>query len=278
LLGGLFGHWRETATRQTAFLHIPKCAGTSVNHHLKRHLGSVRSGRAVTINSIDVLGGRSAPMTAARTARYVAGHCGWNHIADLGDTHLRFTFLRRPAERVLSLYGFCRLLPESRNTAHFPLRAARELTFEAFCRSDDEAIRMFIDNAQARSLACDYTSLDDALPSDWRSRARANLSKFDFVGLSERLDEQLPIVCGLIGIPPPKPTPRKNVGAGDVLALPSAPEATEILGDRIAADEELYRRVEQDWDARDLSRAAGLQAPPPRGDRSRTNEGSRYGR
>ena len=246
LLGGLFGQGRTTATRQAAYLHIPKCAGTSVNHHLKRHLGTVRSGRAVAINSIDVLHGRGASLAAVRRARYVAGHCGWDHIADLGDTHLRFTFLRQPAQRVLSFYVFCRSLPESRNTAHFPLRAARQLTFEAFCRSDDAAVRMFIDNAQARALACDYASLDAALPSDWRSRAGANLRKFDFVGLSERLDDQLPMLCALIGIPSPKPPPRKNVGGGAV-AVPSAREAAEILGDRIAVDEELYRQVEADW-------------------------------
>ena len=117
LLGDLFGRRCNTATRPAAYLHIPKCAGTSINHHLKRHLGSVRSGRAVAINSIDVLRGRSSSPAAARRARYVAGHCGWDHIADLGDTHLRFTFLRQPAERVLSLYVFCRSLPESRNSS-----------------------------------------------------------------------------------------------------------------------------------------------------------------
>jgi hypothetical protein len=247
LLGGLFGQWRETATRHTAYLHIPKCAGTSVNHHLKRHLGSVRSGRAVTINSIDVLRGRSTPLAAARAARYVAGHCGWDHIAELGDTHFRFTFVRNPAERVLSFYGFCRSLPETRNTAHFPVRAACALTFEAFCRSEDPAVRMFVDNAQARALACDYTRLDGALPDDWRARAASNLEKLDFVGLSERLNDQFPALCALIGVPPPGAPSRKNVGGGRDGTLPSTQEAADILGDRIAADAALYERVEKAW-------------------------------
>jgi hypothetical protein len=250
MLGSLFPRWRKIAARQTAYLHIPKCAGSSVNEHLKRHLGSTRSGRAVMINSIDAARGHEASLEAAKRARYVAGHCGWDHIAELGDTHFRFTFLRNPAERVLSFYGFCRSLPETRNTAHFPVRAACALTFEAFCRSEDPAVRMFVDNAQARALACDYTRLDGALPEDWRARAASNLEKLDFVGLSERLNDQFPALCARIGVPPPGAPSRKNAGGDRDGTLPSTEEAADILGDRIAADAALYERVEKAWNDR----------------------------
>ena len=250
MLGGFVWRWRKSAARPTAYLHIPKCAGSTVNEHLKRHLGSVRSGRAVMINSIDVAQGSAACLEGAKSARYVAGHCGWDHISGLGRTHVRFTFLRNPAERVLSFYGFCRSLPERKNSAHFPLQSARTLSFEAFCRSEGDGVRMFVDNAQARALACDYTRLDGALPADWRRRAEENLAKLDFVGLSERLDDQFPSLCALIGIPPPGTPSHKNVGLGQDGTLPSPEEAAAILGDRTAADEELYRRVEEGWTAR----------------------------
>ena len=248
MLGSLFPRWRKIAARQTAYLHIPKCAGSSVNEHLKRHLGSTRSGRAVMINSIDAARGHEASLEAAKRARY-GGPLRMGSHRRTRRYALPVYVLRNPAERVLSFYGFCRSLPETRNTAHFP-RAACALTFEAFCRSEDPAVRMFVDNAQARALACDYTRLDGALPEDWRARAASNLEKLDFVGLSERLNDQFPALCALIGVPPPGAPSRKNAGGDRDGTLPSTEEAADILGDRIAADAALYERVEKAWNDR----------------------------
>lgn len=193
------------------------------------------------INSMEVA--RSGVRPSARQlleAPYVAGHCGWSDLSGLAGSHFRFTVLRKPAERILSLYDFCRKLPPDQNTALFPIDAAKSQSFEEFCWSDDPLVRMFVDNTQTRTLALNYTVLDDQLPSDWESIAEQNLRALDGVLLCESLDRQLPDLCTLIGLPAPQPSLKRNVGKGSRTDLPTADEAAKILESRIAADQRLY--------------------------------------
>lgn len=224
-----------------AFLHIPKCAGTSVNWHLKKHLGSARSGRAVMLNAIEMkMSGQRPTPEQIRAAPFVAGHCGWEDIAGLANTHFRFTVLRKPVERTLSFYDFCRSLPSEKSAPHFPIRAAQTLSFEEFCSADDPAIRMFVDNVQARTLARSYLSLYDDLPEDWQSIARTNLTALDFVAISEKLDAHLPALCRRTGLPTPKQSVKRNVRSATNANLPSLERAHDILAERISADQRLY--------------------------------------
>lgn len=231
---------RKHPPRKVAFLHIPKCAGTSVNKFLKSHLGSARSGRTIMLNSIDLLHRERLSGAQLRSASYVAGHCGWADLADLSNSHFRFTILRSPAERILSLYDFCRTLPPEKNTAHFPLAAAKRLSFKLFCEAQDKSVRMFVDNAQARTLADNYTKLDDELPPNWDDVAVRNLEALDFVTTCEQLNARMRHFCALIGLPEPKKPIQLNVRRDPPTDLPDVHEAEAILGARIAIDQRLY--------------------------------------
>ena len=231
------------AARKVVFIHIPKCAGSSINWHFKKNFGSARSGRTQMVNSIRILRTGEGPSEEALgAAQFVAGHCGWDDVHSLAESHFRFTVLRDPVARTLSFYDFCRTHVAERDAPFFPINAAKELSFEAFCRSDDPAIRMFVDNVQARTLANSYTRLYDEQPQDWEAVAERHLRALDFVTVSEQLDRQLPTLCAEIGLPAPAATVRRNMRKRtEKRDLPSPEVAAEILGDRIAADQRLYK-------------------------------------
>lgn len=228
--------------RKVVFIHIPKCAGSSINYHFKKNFGSARSGRTQMVNSIRIARTGERPTDEAlKSARFVAGHCGWDDVQQLSDTHFCFTVLRDPVERTLSFYDFCRNEVAEQDALFFPIKATKQLSFEAFCRSDDPSIRMFVDNVQARTLANSYTRLYDAQPQDWEALAEQHLRALDFVTVSEKLDAHLPALCAQIGLPAPRTTVRRNVRkAKEQSDLPSYEAAAAILGDRIAADQRLY--------------------------------------
>lgn len=232
---------RRPPATKVAFIHIPKCAGSSINWHFKKHLGSARSGRTQMVNAIvNKQTGQTVDTSALRQAPFVAGHCGWDDVALLADTHLRFTVLRDPVARTLSLYDFLRDLPAESHAPYFPVAAAKQMSFAEFCTSDDPAIRVFVDNVQARTLASCYTKLDQELCETWRDKAEAHLRALDFVALSETLDEDLQDLCARAGIPAPKRSIRKNVRRASKADLPTPEEAAELLGPRIAVDQKLY--------------------------------------
>lgn len=230
--------------RKIAFLHIPKCAGSSVNWHFKKQLGSARSRRTVMLNAIDIkMTGKRPDQETLNQAAYVAGHCGWDDLVPLQDTHFRFTVLRDPAARTLSFYDFLRQLPSANRAPFFPVAAAKTLSFEAFCTANDPAIRMFVDNVQARTLASSYIDLDDDLPLDWQRMAHRNLAQLDFVATCENLNADMPKLCQMTGLPVPRAGVERNVRRERSHHLPSLDEARDLLGARIAADNALYKQA-----------------------------------
>ncbi len=229
-------------TRRVVFIHIPKCAGSSINWHFKKNFGSARSGRTQMLNAIRVLRTGERPSEdALRSAKFVAGHCGWDDVSKLSDSHFCFTVLRDPVERTLSFYDFCRNHVSEKSAPFFPIQAAQNLSFEDFCTSDDPSIRMFVDNVQARTLASNYTRLYDDQPKDWETLAEHHLRALDFVTVSEKLDAHLPILCARIGLRAPRRTVRRNVRIQkEKRDLPSPEVAAEMMGERMAADQRLY--------------------------------------
>ncbi|HEX2257080.1 MAG TPA: sulfotransferase family 2 domain-containing protein, partial [Afifellaceae bacterium] len=229
----------EPAPRRVVFLHIPKTAGSSVNAHFKHHLGSSLSRQAVGLNAAAGIDRRQ--IERARRARFVFGHFGWQTLEAVRGDGFAFTVLRDPAARVVSLYRFARRRELPHGSGFEALMAAARADFDKFCLSDDPEVRPFIDNAQARTLAAGYMPAESCYANGEAilEQARAHLATLDFVGLTERLDEDFAALTVLAGLPPPRAALQRNVGDG-APASGSLEEARAILGERIALDQALY--------------------------------------
>lgn len=230
------------ARSKVAFIHIPKCAGSSINWHLKKHLGSARSGGALMINAAENKErGIQPSLQQRKAAGFIAGHCGWSDVSDLRESHYLFTVLRDPVARVVSFYDFCRNHVNVSDAPFFPIKASKDLSFEEFCRSDDPAVRMFVDNVQARTLATTYMDCTDRSAEGWERMATETLEALDFVAISEKLGQHLPLICDDIGISRPKRNVRRNVRSGGAeQQTPSLTEAREVLKERVAIDQKIY--------------------------------------
>jgi hypothetical protein len=229
------------ALPRIVFLHIPKTAGSSVNTHFKRHLGSTWSGRAIGLNS--AAGIDPARLERARRARFVFGHFGWRTLEAVRGDAFAFTVLRDPAARIVSLYRFARMRDLAAGSGFTPLmEAARGGGFAEFCRSDDPRVRLFIDNAQARTLAAGYLPQECGFQggAEIVEAAQAHLRSLDFVAFTESLDEDFTALARQAHLPPPRVSLRRNASGGGGPAPAGLEEARAILGERIALDQALY--------------------------------------
>ncbi len=195
-------HLRQLAgSRQprVVFLHVPKCAGTTINHHFKSNFGGAHSGRSVTLDSY--IGNARDPETLAlaSTAQFAAGHFGWTAFEAIANGAFAFTVLRDPIARLQALYNFARKPRDIRHPAFAKLaQAASVLDFRSFCLAEAEDIRAYVDNAITRTLARDYFPFARATDADVYA-AISNLSHFDRVIDAKHLNGALPDLARTTG-------------------------------------------------------------------------------
>ena len=187
----------EGPQRPVAFLHIPKCGGTTVHRHFKSNFGGGRSGRLAFLDSMQADVRNPVAMANARSAQYVSGHCGWNALDALAINTFRFTFVRDPFERLQSLYLCARSRTETDHRVFAKLfAAAKQNDFPSFCLTDDLELRSLIDNAQTRAIAHDYYPYRPAEADVLRS-ALTHVEMLDFVADARDLDAVLPRLAAL---------------------------------------------------------------------------------
>ena len=229
-----------------AYLHIPKCGGTTIFHHFKSNLGNSKSGKAVHFDSEAFARFDDAALETARRAQFVSGHFGWNALCAVGAGAIQFTTLRDPFKRLRSLYSF------SRSKAHSakPLfaatfEAAKQRSFGDFCLSPEPEVRMMIDNAMTRTLADDY-ACDKAWDHDTTLRAAMrNLDRLDLVIDLDDLNAEMPRICQISRTRLVRGQPNQNVTPPSDLRLMSRDEfeSDVWLHKLIAQDEKLYHHA-----------------------------------
>lgn len=190
------------------FLHIPKTAGSTLQHLMRQHVSSscvCPAGSWTTLLNLD----------KAEIARYklFQGHFYGQTGFGIGQSCFSFTILRDPVERALSHYGHIVRDPE-----HYLHQRAMELrSIDAFL--EDPVTRMTVSNFQARMLALDvdveaiYRDLSDEQKSTWFLErfietnefglygqellevVKKKLETFAFVGVTEKLNEAIALLC-----------------------------------------------------------------------------------
>jgi hypothetical protein len=180
------------------FLHIPRCAGSTIHFHFKANHGSQKSGRVVLFDTWDAIL-ETERIRAARAATFVSGHFGWRTLEKAADGALRFAALREPFARLRSLYRFCRQLAPEDAARHAGFAAlagsAQSRCFEDFCLDGNPSVRAMIDNMQARTLAWDYFPLKEEPADTVVGTAKRHLDSLDLVWDADRLDEVLPQIA-----------------------------------------------------------------------------------
>jgi len=218
-------HWQrmrggQKPPSQIIFIHVPKCAGSSVSHHIKKCCGSSRSGRTVFFHdhfSNRALGWE-ADVAAGQRANFVAGHFSFETAIELakgGEFPFIFTFLREPYARLKSFYFFLKNVPVERRAYGMKdvYLHIEDMGPSEFFTSAYAPLRYLLDNFVLRQFAGSLTEFPTTHEQGelMLQNAKLNLAKLDFVGFQEHFDEDFPRLVKRLGLPRVRQVPRSNV-------------------------------------------------------------------
>lgn len=228
------------------FLHIQKTAGTSIVHLARQYYGENLTSHGDCWNF---------EPGQLNNVGFVSGHIGYQYAKSLMRNRYSFTFLRDPAERILSMYFFCR----SRNPNEFEIyEKAHEFDLLGFLEAgqSDACIRNNIWNNQVWQLAHGYTHLDTKTVDDYDEAdlldlAKQHLQEFSFIGFTETFESDARVILAALGLPGTRQMPMVNDSPGRP-SLGSVSAEVRLSLDRLTAlDRQLYRYAgERRWVAK----------------------------
>lgn len=231
---------------RAVYLHIPKCGGTTIFRHFKDNIGNGRSGRIAHFDSRSFAVSEQEALRASSEAQFVSGHFGWNALSATRKDAFCFTVLREPFARLVSLYRFARLTPQTTHPLFIAtFDAAKQRSFGDFCLSAEPEIRAMIDNAMTRALAEDYYPYQPLDANRALRTAIEHLSELDVVIDLPQLNDALPHLAAFTGTKLTRgphwrnPTPP---GRASVISREEF-ESDAALMQLIAQDRVLYRHA-----------------------------------
>jgi len=235
------------------FMHSPKTAGTSFNAFARC---CFPGGEFVTHLE------RRPPETwrqVVDASRYVAGHLGWRTIRDLvpSDRFRFYAMLRDPYAHLHSHLNYVRCVDT--NAEHEQLFGFRHndtirdlaVRLNRLDFADARQASRFVEGLSGFELDF-FDNIQTRYFLDYRpekvemadvDNALANLDRFRLVGLTERYDRFLALVCGDIGLAPQQQDLQSNRADGYRLFDRKQESVRQCFAPLVEADLELYRRV-----------------------------------
>jgi len=225
---------KSPGTVPALFLHIQKTAGTSIIHLARQYYGD-------SLLSHGDCWGKSCEQL--HRFRFVSGHIGYDFARHLMPGRYSFTFLRDPAERILSMYYFCR----TRNPEEFDIyRKAHEMDLPQFLESGfhDPCVRKNIWNNQVWQLAHGYAHLDSRGIDDFDETellrlAKSHIGEFSHVGFTETFLADSGRILRDLGLPRVSRMPRVN----ETVGRPKDPDVSARVRDLLESLTGLDRRL-----------------------------------
>ncbi len=173
--------------------HIPKCAGNAVARQFEALLGAGGSYEIRTHLGIGAVPDLSP-------YGFVFGHLPWDWEEKLGQGRQRFSLMRNPVTRVLSAYFFFEQLRREGSTvvAGYP-----PMSLMAYVTSEMPLVMATTCNEQARHVLglTGPGTRDPAQARDFVAERLPMLERFFCIGLYERLQESLDVVCWHLRLP-----------------------------------------------------------------------------
>lgn len=214
------------------FNHFPKAGGTSFFAVLKENVTESAISPQLMEQEI-----RLARPERFEHYRLIRGH--FSVLTQMGFSRSRYsmTLLRDPIRTIVSTYNFWRNRIEED-----PVSAqAKRMSFAEFVRRFADS-PVIIHNTYTHHFAAvgrDYPG-EPSDPDLLLAYAQHNLAAFNFVGICERLDDSVRLLCQNLGWPEPARAPHENQStpAQSVESIDS--ETRQILLDRNQLDLQLY--------------------------------------
>lgn len=227
---------QQTGLKKALFLHIQKTAGTSIVKLAARYYGNHN-----VASHADYVG--KAPQQFRNTP-FVSGHFGYDYARKLMLSRYSFTFLRDPAERILSYYYFCR---GRKSSEYLQYELARQLTLNQFLEQGlpGGMLRSAMWNNQCWQLAHGYDGdpaigIDTLSPDELLRLAISHLQEFSYVGFTSTFAEDKDRITQALGISGTVPNVRANTTEGATYT--GLPRSTrQLLEQLIELDRELFR-------------------------------------
>ncbi len=179
------------------FTHIPKTAGTTLDHILsgiasarmqlhRRARGSIYATAVDASEPVALRDFESWPDRALANCRYVTGHLPFGQHRRLSRPYFYVTVMRDPAARLLSKFRF------GVERGFWAEATPLELLFQQ---------GQLVDNLQTRQIA-GIADRETPCSAEIFNRALSNLrTEYAVVGVSERFDEMLKVLITLLGWP-----------------------------------------------------------------------------
>ena len=187
---------------------------------------------------------------------FFSGHCDYEIALAIPRPAKKFVSLfRKPAERLVSFYRFCRSQPPTADLGQkHPYCLANTLSAEDFF--SHSAIRSWA-KANNNYLRVFGTSLERSIdPTDERaalSLATERIKHLDAIGLTHRMDESVRIICKSLGFPVPERSeslPARHPQLENVPPVEMTAPLAKALEELISYDEIIYQAAVDEFERR----------------------------
>ena len=233
----------------SVFIHIPKTAGVSLRTRLERSL--LPDSVSPHVHASAMTEEEAGPL---RAYAVVSGHISWIDVQRFFPDRKKFTFLRDPVDRCVSLYFFLRNNPPEQpipldqityeNVLEEVISLAKILDIEDFFQSQHPLVIQELHNRYVWQLghhACfEMRSISE---QDVLAKALENVEQMDFIGLYERMEEDSSRLCRFLGIRESVSLRHDNKTKNRPSLSDLSPKALELVKRLTDLDRRLYDKV-----------------------------------
>jgi hypothetical protein len=191
-------------------MHIPKTGGNSVFKIIADHVPSLR------ICPSPRLGVWNYRYYDVHGYDIYSGHFDHEFLDQIGAGALRLTMVRHPVARIVSMYDYWRGFSADEISAisaeipdNGPLFAS-SVRFDAFVAAPTQFVKGQVENGMTRQLLGKTYKELLSNPNEMINEAYRRLSTFDWVGITEQLDQSIASLADLLEFNPEVGIPRLN--------------------------------------------------------------------